>query len=118
DAPAGGTRQRLPARPGDPPRAVRLRDRREPAHGPPQLRPRPAVAHQLMSQLDPTVFELPAATTPLPRRSKLHVPGWLLLLLGNPKSRAGLLNGAFIVLIAPIAPLLAADAQNASDLTP
>jgi peptide/nickel transport system permease protein len=70
-----------------------------------------------MSQLDPTVFELPAATTPLPRRSKLHVPGWLLLLLGNPKSRAGLLIVAFIVLIALIAPLISVAHPNDFDIT-
>jgi peptide/nickel transport system permease protein len=70
-----------------------------------------------MSQLDPTVFELPAAATPLPRRSRLHVPGWLLLLLGNPKSRAGLLIVGFIVLIALIAPLISVAHPNDFDIT-
>ena len=70
-----------------------------------------------MSQLDPTVFELPVVATPLPRRSRLHVPGWLLLLLGNPKSRAGLLIVAFIVLIALIAPLISVAHPNDFDIT-
>jgi peptide/nickel transport system permease protein len=70
-----------------------------------------------MSQLEPTVFELQAAAAPVPRHSRLHVPGWLLLLLGNPKSRAGLAIIAFIVLIALIAPLISVAHPNDFDIT-
>jgi peptide/nickel transport system permease protein len=70
-----------------------------------------------MSQLEPTVFELQASATPVPRRSRLHVPGWLLLLLGNPKSRAGLVIIAFIVVIALIAPLISVAHPNDFDIT-
>ena len=47
----------------------------------------------------------------------MHVPGWLILLLGNPKSRAGLLIVAFIVLIALIAPLISVAHPNDFDIT-
>ena len=40
-----------------------------------------------MSQLDPTALELPIATPPVARgRGRLRLPGWLTLLLGNPKT--------------------------------
>jgi peptide/nickel transport system permease protein len=65
-----------------------------------------------MSQLDPTVFELPAAAPLTPRRSRRHVPGWLALLLGNPKSRTGLAIVGFMVLIAAIAPLISVAHPN------
>ena len=57
-----------------------------------QLRPRPARARQLMSQLQPIVEpELAPLSVSAPRkRGRLHVPGWLTLLLANPKSRFGL----------------------------
>src|SRR5205814_2088593 len=80
-------------------------------------RPRPALAHELMSQLDPTVFELPAAAAPVSRPGRLRVPGWLVLLLGNPKSRAGLGIVAFMVLIALIAPLISVAHPNDFDIT-
>jgi peptide/nickel transport system permease protein len=62
-----------------------------------------------MSQLQPTVTE-PAAlplSVGAPRRSGwLRLPGWLVLLLRNPKSRFGLAIVAFMVVIAVIAPLI------------
>ena len=70
-----------------------------------------------MSQLDPTVFELPAAAAPISRRSRRRVPGWLVLLLGSPKSRAGLGIVAFMVLIALIAPLISVAHPNDFDIT-
>ena len=87
DPPERGPRRRLPARPGAPARAVAVRDRGELHHGPPELRPRPAGPGELMS--------------------RLHVPGWLALLLRNPKSRLGVGILAFMVTIALIAPWIA-----------
>jgi peptide/nickel transport system permease protein len=60
-----------------------------------------------MSQLQPTVTE-PAAlplSAAAPRRSgPLHIPGWLLLLLKNPKSLFGLSLVSFMIVVALIAP--------------
>jgi peptide/nickel transport system permease protein len=68
-----------------------------------------------MSQLDPTLdpaldIALPAA----PRRvgGRLRVPGWLALLLGNPKSRTGLVMVGFMVIVALIAPLISVAHPN------
>jgi peptide/nickel transport system permease protein len=68
-----------------------------------------------MSQLDPTLdpaldVALPAA----PRRvgGRLRVPGWLALLLGNPKSRTGLVMVGFMVIVALIAPLISVAHPN------
>ena len=68
-----------------------------------------------MSQLDPTLdpaldVSLPAA----PRRvgGRLRVPGWLALLLGNPKSRTGLVMVGFMVIVALIAPLISVAHPN------
>ncbi len=65
-----------------------------------------------MSQLDPTILELPAAPPIRPRRNRLHLPGWLVLLLRNPKSRMGLAIVGFMVLIAVIAPLISVAHPN------
>src|SRR5205085_7398200 len=111
DAAAGGARHRLPARAGAPRGAVRLRDRREPDHGRAQPRPRPAPSVRLMSQLDPTL-DLPLAAPPRSSRAKLRVPGWAMLLVGNPKSRTGLLMIAFVLVIAVIAPYISASDPN------
>lgn len=62
-----------------------------------------------MSQLQPTVTEpapLPLATAVPRRRGRLHVPGWLVLLLQNPKSRFGLLLVVFMIVVALVAPLI------------
>jgi peptide/nickel transport system permease protein len=68
-----------------------------------------------MSQLDPTLdpaldLSVPAA----PRRvgGRLRVPGWVALLLGNPKSRTGLVMVAFVVIVALIAPLISVAHPN------
>src|SRR6478672_4038817 len=62
-----------------------------------------------MSQLQPTVTE----PTPLPlsagrrsRAGRLHLPGWLVILLQNPKARFGLLLVTFVFVVALIAPLI------------
>jgi peptide/nickel transport system permease protein len=60
-----------------------------------------------MSQLQPTVPEapsLPRSTAAPRRRGRFHLPGWLLLLLHNPKSRFGLVLVGFVVVVALIAP--------------
>jgi len=63
-----------------------------------------------MTQLDPIALDLPAAA---PRgRGRLRVPGWVVLLLRNPKSCTGLAMVAFVVLIALIAPLISVADPN------
>jgi peptide/nickel transport system permease protein len=59
-----------------------------------------------MSQLQPMVEpELAPLSVFAPRtRGRLHIPGWLSLLLANPKSRFGLLVLAFMIVTAVIAP--------------
>jgi peptide/nickel transport system permease protein len=65
-----------------------------------------------MSQVEPTALELPGAA-PLRRgRGRLHVPGWLALLLRNPKSRLGIVIVAFMVIVALIAPLISVAHPN------
>jgi peptide/nickel transport system permease protein len=69
-----------------------------------------------MSQLDPTLdpatldLSIPAS----PRRvgGRLRVPGWVALLLGNPKSRTGLVMVGFMVIVALIAPLISVAHPN------
>jgi peptide/nickel transport system permease protein len=68
-----------------------------------------------MSQLDPTL-EAPAdlafAAPPRRARGRLRVPGWLVLLIRNPKSATGLAMVAFVVVIALIAPLISVAHPN------
>jgi peptide/nickel transport system permease protein len=65
-----------------------------------------------MSQFDPT-FDLPLAAPPTRLRGgTLRVPGWLLLLLRNRKSRVGIAMVCFMVLIALIAPLISVAHPN------
>ena len=64
-----------------------------------------------MSQLDPT-FDLPLAAPPTRVRGRLRVPGWVVLLLQNRKSRTGLVMVGFMVLIALIAPLISVAHPN------
>jgi ABC-type dipeptide/oligopeptide/nickel transport system permease subunit len=68
-----------------------------------------------MSQLDPTV-EISLAAAPKRIRNRVRVPGWVVLLLQNRKSRLGLLMLAFVVTIALIAPLISVDDPNGFDL--
>jgi peptide/nickel transport system permease protein len=58
-----------------------------------------------MSQLDPTL-ELSLAAPPRRIRGRLRVPGWVALLVRNPKSRTGLAMVVFMVIVALIAPLI------------
>jgi peptide/nickel transport system permease protein len=59
-----------------------------------------------MSQVQPVVEpELAPLSVIAPRkRGRLHIPGWLSLLLANPKSRFGLVVIAFMIVVAVIAP--------------
>ena len=66
-----------------------------------------------MAQIDPTVFDVRiTGRAPSVGRGRLHVPGWLALLLRNPKSRLGFLMVAFIVFIAIISPLISVAHPN------
>src|SRR5258705_420340 len=60
-----------------------------------------------MSQLQPTVIDVeqvPLSVAASRPRGGVHLPGWLSLLLANPKSRFGLALVGFMVFIAIIAP--------------
>jgi peptide/nickel transport system permease protein len=70
-----------------------------------------------MSQVDPIsidarVVDLPAVPPAPIRRGRLRIPGWLVLLVRNPKSCAGLVMVSFVVLIAVIAPLISVAHPN------
>jgi peptide/nickel transport system permease protein len=69
-----------------------------------------------MSQLDTTALDLPSAAPPRIRRGRLRIPGWLSLLLRNPKSCVGLAMVGFVVVVAAIAPLISVDDPNAFDI--
>jgi peptide/nickel transport system permease protein len=58
-----------------------------------------------MSQFEPAI-DLPLAAPPTRVRGRVRVPGWLVLLWRNRKSRTGMLMVAFMVVIALIAPLI------------
>jgi ABC-type dipeptide/oligopeptide/nickel transport system permease subunit len=63
-----------------------------------------------MTQIDPIALDLPAVA---PRRhGRLKVPGWLMLLLRNPKSCTGIVMVAFVIVIALIAPLISVAHPN------
>ena len=64
-----------------------------------------------MSQLEPAL-DLPLAAPPRRIRGRLRVPGWLVLLLRNPKSLLGLVMVGFMVVVALIAPLISVDNPN------
>jgi peptide/nickel transport system permease protein len=57
-----------------------------------------------VSQIQPTINEAPVIVKPARRR--FVVPGWVRLLVRNPKSRVGLFLVGFVVFIAIIAPLI------------
>jgi peptide/nickel transport system permease protein len=57
-----------------------------------------------MSQLQPTIEEAPVLVPPARRR--FAVPGWVRLLLRNPKSRLGIAMVLFMVAVALISPLI------------
>jgi len=73
-----------------------------------------------MSQLDPTIgpaLDLPLEAPPRhARRWGFHLPGWLVLLLSNPKSRLGFAMVAFVVIVAGIAPWISAADPNGFSL--
>jgi peptide/nickel transport system permease protein len=69
-----------------------------------------------MSQLDTTALDLPSAAPPRIRHGRLRIPGWLALLLRNPKSCLGLAMVGFVVLVALIAPLISVDDPNGFDI--
>jgi peptide/nickel transport system permease protein len=63
-----------------------------------------------MSQLQPIVEpELTPLSVRAPRRRGRHVPGWVGLLLANPKSRFGLLVVGLMIAVAVIAPWISVD---------
>jgi peptide/nickel transport system permease protein len=64
-----------------------------------------------MSQLDPSI-ELSLAAPPRRSVRRLRMPGWLALLLSNPKSRTGIAMVLVMVGVALIAPLIAVDHPN------
>jgi peptide/nickel transport system permease protein len=68
-----------------------------------------------MSQLDPTL-DLPLAAPPTRVAGRLRVPGWLLLLWRNRKSRVGMLMVASMVVFALIAPLISVAHPNEFNL--
>jgi peptide/nickel transport system permease protein len=68
-----------------------------------------------MSQLEPTLeapADLSLAAPPRRARGRLRVPGWLVLLLRNPKSCTGIVMVASIVIVALIAPLISVAHPN------
>jgi peptide/nickel transport system permease protein len=72
-----------------------------------------------MSQLDPTLgpaLDLSREAAPRRVRRRLRVPGWVALLLANPKARLGAAMVGFVVFIAAIAPLISVDDPNAFNL--
>jgi peptide/nickel transport system permease protein len=72
-----------------------------------------------MSQLEPSLdpaLDLSIAAPRRPARGRVRVPGWLRLLLGNPKSRLGFAMVAFVVIIALIAPLITVANPNEFNL--
>jgi ABC-type dipeptide/oligopeptide/nickel transport system permease subunit len=64
-----------------------------------------------MSQFDPTV-DLPLAAPPARVWGRLQMPGWLLLLWRNRKSRVGMLMVASMVVLALVAPLISVAHPN------
>src|SRR3954454_4395510 len=71
-----------------------------------------------MAQIQPTTLEVPMAppVAPATRTPRLAVPGWLRLMLGNPKSQVGLTVVLGMVLLGLIAPLLI-DASKATEFS-
>jgi len=63
-----------------------------------------------MSQLEPTL-DLPLEA-PVRSRRRFHLPGWLGLLLGNPKARLGAAMVGFVVIVAAIAPWISVAHPN------
>jgi peptide/nickel transport system permease protein len=68
-----------------------------------------------MSQFDPTI-DLPLAAPPTHVRGRVRVPGWLLLLWRNRKSRIGMLMVGSMIVFALIAPLISVAHPNEFNL--
>ncbi|TML29995.1 MAG: ABC transporter permease [Actinobacteria bacterium] len=68
-----------------------------------------------MSQFDPTI-DLPLAAPPARVRGRVRVPGWLLLIWRNRKSRVGMVMVASMVMFALIAPLISVAHPNEFNL--
>jgi peptide/nickel transport system permease protein len=66
-----------------------------------------------MSQIQPAIELAPPVVAP---RSRLRLPGWLVLLLRNPKSRLGIGMVGFMIVVALIAPLISVSDPTAFDL--
>jgi peptide/nickel transport system permease protein len=66
---------------------------------------------QLEPSLDPTL-DLSLAAPRRRARGRVRIPGWVALLLGNPKSRLGVGMVAFMVIVALIAPLISVANPN------
>ena len=64
-----------------------------------------------MSQFDPT-FDLPLAAPPARVRGRFRIPGWLVLLWRNRKSRIGMVMVASMIVLALIAPLISVAHPN------
>src|SRR5438445_12467275 len=72
-----------------------------------------------MSQLQPTLSPPDALPLIAPRRAlggRFAIPGWLSLLLRNPKSRFGLSLVLFMIVIALIAPLISVSDRTGFDV--
>lgn len=72
-----------------------------------------------MSQLDPSLdpaLDLSIAAPRRRARGRVRIPGWVRLLVGNPKSRLGLAMVGFMVIVALIAPLIAVANPNEFNL--
>jgi len=69
-----------------------------------------------MSQLDPTIGPLDLPLEAPRARRNVRLPGWLVLVLGNPKARLGAAMVGFVVLIALIAPWISVSDPNAFDI--
>ncbi len=72
-----------------------------------------------MSQLDPTLgpaLDLSLEAAPKRVRRHFRIPGWVALLLANPKARLGAAMVGFVVFIAAIAPLISVEDPNAFNL--
>jgi ABC-type dipeptide/oligopeptide/nickel transport system permease subunit len=67
-----------------------------------------------MAQLEPALANVSPPL--LSGRRRLHLPGWLVLLLRNPKSRLGIAMVLFMIVVAAIAPLISVSDPNAFSL--
>jgi len=65
-----------------------------------------------MAQVEPTALTLPVAPSLRRGRGRVHMPGWLALLLRNSKSRTGIVIVMFMVFVAVIAPLISVAHPN------